>query len=438
MLKALPPPLTAAENIERSISRHVLFGTAVVFVLFGFVGRWAYLTQISGAVVAPGQLVVEGSVKKVQHPTGGVVSNLFVKDGDHVNAQDVLLKLDDTEAKANLAIISNSVDELALRRVRLLAEINGSETFDLPENLMARVEDHGIQSLYLQESSVLKTKLESLNSQRFQLVERIKQLEEEIRGVERQAASKKTQMDIANQQLAAMNQLLSMKLQAQQRVDDQRKEVTQLEGELGSLLSHVAQTKGKISETKLQLLQIGQDHVTDVSKELRETEPRLTEAVQRSIEVKGQLTKTEIRSPQQGIIYQLAVHAPGGVISPGEAIMMVVPDSDTLAIEAKIAPTDIDQVFIGQKANLRFTAFNARTTPEADGVIEFISPDLVPDPRSGASYYTVKIKVVGSVGNLKLLPGMPAEAFIQTGDRSVLSYIVKPLADQLARAFKEG
>ncbi len=438
MARALSPPLTAAEIISRSIRRHVLFGTVVVLVLFGVAGRWAFVTQISGAVVAPGQLVVEGNVKKVQHPTGGVVGKLFVKDGDHVNAQDVLLKLDDTSAKANLAIASNSVDELSLRRERLVAEINGSEIFELPEGLKTRGNDPAIHSLFLQESSVLKTKLESMNSQRLQLGERIKQLEEEIKGVEQQAGAKKTEIEIANQQLAAMTKLLGLKLEAQQRVDDKRKEVTQIEGERGSLLANIAQTKGKISETKLQLLQVGQDHMTEVSKELRDTEPKLAEAVQRSIESKDQLTKTEIRSPQQGVIYQLTVHAAGGVISPGEAIMMVVPDGDTLAVEAKIAPTDIDQVFIGQKANLRFTAFNARTTPEANGEIEFISPDLITDQRSGASYYTARVKVVGGADKLKLLPGMPAEAFIQTGDRSVLSYIAKPLADQLARAFKEG
>ena len=438
MARALSPPLTAAENISRSIRRHVLFGTTVVLLLFGVAGRWAYVTQISGAVVAPGQLVVEGNVKKVQHPTGGVVGKLFVKDGDHVNAQDVLLKLDDTAAKANLAIASNSVDELTLRRERLVAEINGSEVFQWPDGLKERSNDPAIHSLFLQESSVLKTKLESMNSQRLQLGERIKQLEEEIKGVEQQAAAKKTEIEIANQQLAAMTKLLGLKLEAQQRVDDKRKEVTQIEGERGSLLANIAQTKGKISETKLQLLQIGQDHLTDISKELRDTEPKLAEAVQRSIESRDQLTKTEIRSPQQGVIYQLTVHAAGGVISPGEAIMMVVPDGDTLAVEAKISPTDIDQVFIGQKANLRFSAFNARTTPEADGEIEFISPDLITDQRSGASYYTAKVKVVSGADKLKLLPGMPAEAFIQTGDRSVLSYIAKPLADQLARAFKEG
>ena len=156
MARALSQPLTAAEFISRSIRRHVLFGTAVVMVLFGVAGRWAFITQISGAVVAPGQLVVEGNVKKVQHLTGGVVGQLFVKDGDHVNAQDVLIKLDDTSAKANLAIASNSVDELSLRRERLVAEINGSEIFDLPEALRARADDPAIHSLYLQESSVLR------------------------------------------------------------------------------------------------------------------------------------------------------------------------------------------------------------------------------------------------------------------------------------------
>ena len=433
------PKASSADGIQKSIRRHVLFGSAVVLMLFGVAGGWASVTNISGAVVAAGQLVVVGNLKKVQHPTGGVVGKLNVKDGDHVKARDILLTLDDTAAKANLAIIENNIDEYTIRRARLVAEISGIATFALPETLKARVAEPSIRTIYTEEKALLAARLNVSTSQKSQFSERINQLLEEISGVEKEAAAKQTELDIVGSQLDSLNKLYSQKLVPLLRVEEMKKEAARLQGERGQLLSSIAQTKGKISETRLQILQVDQDLLTDAGKELRDIESKLSEATERSVAAQDQLQRIDIRAPQDGVVYQLAVHTVGGVIAAGETLMMIVPTSDTLAVEARISPTDIDQIFVGQQANLRLTAFNQRTTPETSGIVEFISPDLIADQRTGTSYYTVRVKLAASdLKDFKLVPGMPVETYIQTGDRSVLSYLVKPLRDQISRAFKDG
>jgi HlyD family secretion protein len=430
-------PPNPAKKISTSIRRHLLFGGFVILGLFGVGGRWAYTTQIAGAVVASGQVVVEGNVKKVQHPTGGVVSKLLVKDGDHVNAQDLLIKLDDTATRANLAIAENNAIELAIRKARLVAELESKPEFALPEVLQQQFDNPQIASIFERETSVLKSKLSSMTSQKGQLAERVNQLQEEVIGQQRQLDAKAEEASIAAQQLDAVLKLQEQNLAPKQHLNDLRREAARQRGEQGSIQANIAQIKGKIAETQLQIIQIDQDHLTEAGKELSDTESKLAESIQRRIEMQDLLNKTEIRAPQKGVVYELTVHAPGSVVGQGETIMNIVPEDETLAVEAKISPTDIDQIFVGQKADLRFTAFSQRTTPLAFGEVQFVSPDLITDQRSGASYYASRIRVVSGAEQLKLLPGMPAEAFIKTGDRTVLSYIAKPLADQLARAFKE-
>lgn len=432
-------PQSSADRIQRSIRRHLVFGLCVIVLLFGGAGGWAYVTNISGAVVAPGLLVVNGSQKKIQHPTGGIVSKLLVKDGDHVKADAVLVVLDDTSARAKLAILKTSIDELTVRRARLIAEAAAAQDFQLPADLASRREEPALKTIFDQETALFEAGLNARNGQKSQLAERIKQLEDEIAGTERQAKAKEAEAKVVDDQLASLQKLQAQKLVPTTRVEEATKEAARLLGERGQLQAGLAQTKGRISETRLQILQIDQDYLTEVGKQLRETESKLSEAVERSVEAEDQLRRMEVRAPLDGVVYQLAVHTVGGVVGAGEPMMMIVPESDTLTVEARIAPTDIDQVFVGQHANLRLSAFNQRVTPETSGKVEFVSPDLVTDQHSGSSYYIVRIALAPEgKDKLKLVPGMPCETFIQTGDRSVMSYIVKPLSDQLMRAFREG
>jgi HlyD family secretion protein len=270
--------------------------------------------------------------------------------------------------------------------------------------------------------------------------QRRRQLREEIQGITGQAAAKKREIELIGQELEGVRDLWRKNLVQIQRVTALERDSARLEGERGQLIAATAQSKGKISEIELQIIQIDQDLRSEVAKELREVQAKIAELVERKVAAEDQLKRIDIRAPQDGLVHQLVVHTVGGVITPGEAMMLIVPEADNLTVEAKLNPQDIDQVQPGQKAVLRFSTFNQRTTPELNGTVIRVSADLTTDQRSGVSYYTVRISIpeaeVARLGGLKLLPGMPLEAFIQTGDRTVLSYLMKPMADQIARAFR--
>jgi HlyD family secretion protein len=225
------------------------------------------------------------------------------------------------------------------------------------------------------------------------------------------------------------------------RLTQLEREATRVDGELAQLIAAVAQTKGKIAENELKIIQIDQDLSSEVAKEMREIDGKIGEFVERKIAAEDQLQRVDIRAPQDGTVFQLTVHTVGGVISPGEAIMLIVPDADSLTVEAKVDPKDIEQVQLKQKAVLRFPAFNAATTPEMNGEVSRISADISSDPRTGQSYYIIRISIppdqLSRLGDAKLVPGMPVECFIQTGERTVISYLLKPLRDQLMRTFRE-
>ncbi len=220
-----------------------------------------------------------------------------------------------------------------------------------------------------------------------------------------------------------------------------QRDAARLEGEHGVLVATESQIKGKIAETKLEIIQIDRDMTSEVGRDLRDADAKIGELVERKVAAEDQLKRVEIRAPQDGIVYQLAVHSPGEVIGPGDPVMLIVPQKDDLKVEAKVAPKDVVKLAVGQTADLRFSAFNQRTTPEIEGTVARISPDATADQRTGQSFYTVRIGVKASelakLGAVKLLPGMPVEVFIKTGERNVLSYFLKPLDDQVARAFRE-
>jgi HlyD family secretion protein len=253
-------------------------------------------------------------------------------------------------------------------------------------------------------------------------------------------AAKKREIELIGQELEGVRELWRKNLVQIQRVTALERDAARLEGERGHLIAATAQSKGKISEIELQIIQIDQELRSEVAKELREVQAKIAELVERKIAAEDQLKRIDIRAPQDGVVHQLTVHTVGGVITAGEAMMVIVPEADNLTVEAKLNPQDIDQVHAGQNAALRFSTFNQRTTPELTGVVTRVSADLTTDQRTGMSYYTVRISIpeneVARLGGLKLLPGMPLEAFIQTGERTVLSYLTKPFTDQAARAFR--
>jgi len=429
------------QRSQRSIRRHLRAGTTVVLLLCGGVGGWAATTRLAGAIIAPGSVVVDSHVKKVQHPTGGVVGEVRVRDGDQVKAGDVVVRLDDTITRANLAIVSKGLDELLARRARLEGERDRLDDISFPEALTQRANDPPLARILSGERKLFELRRTARLGQKAQLNQRIVQLQQQIEGFNAQAAAKVREVELINRELEGVRDLWAQRLTSLNKLTALEREAARLEGERGQLVSSVAQAKDKIAETQLQVIQVDRDLASDVAKELRETDAKIDEYVERKVTAEDQLKRIEIRAPQDGAVFQLSVHTVGGVIAPGDQIMLIVPGADNLMVEAKIAPQDIDQVRVGQKAILRMTAFNQRTTPELNAEVSQIAADITTDQRTGQSYYITRIAIpsneIARLGDVKLIPGMPAEIFIQTGEREVLSYLIKPLRDQLARAFKE-
>src|SRR5215210_5891735 len=329
---------------RRSIRRHLVAGIALVVLLAGADGGWAATTEFAGAVIAPGNLVVETNVKKVQHPTGGVVGELRVRDGDAVKAGDVVVRLDDTVTRANLAIVVKSLDELAARQARLEAERDGTQAPSFPADLLARRSDPEVARLMVGEQKLFETRRTARQGQKAQLKERVGQLQEQISGLNDQIAAKKREIALIGEELKGVRELWSKNLIPIQRVTALERDAARLEGERGALVSTIAQIKGKITETELQILQIDQDLRTEVGKELAEIRGKLSELAEKQVGAEDQLKRVDIRAPQDGAVHQMTVHTVGGVITPSEPLMLIVPRADALTLEAKIAPQDIDHV----------------------------------------------------------------------------------------------
>lgn len=434
--------IEAADKTHGSIRRHLIGSAVAVGALFFGIGGWAATTEVSGAVIAAGSLVVDTNVKKVQHPTGGVVGEVNVRDGDRVTAGQVLVRLDETITRANLAVVSKSLDELEARQARLEAERDGTDRIVFPDRLTSRVAaDPAVERIMASETRLFELRRTARDGQKAQLQERISQLAEEISGLERQSEAKESEIALIAEELKGVLDLWKKNLIPIQRVTALKRDAARLEGEYGQIVAGMAQSKGKISEINLQILQIDQELRSEVAKELREIQAKTSELGERKVAAEDQLRRIEIRAPQNGIVHQSTVHTVGGVIAPGEALMMIVPESDALMGEARIDPVNIDQVKVGQVAQLRFTSFSQRTTPEIFGTVARVSADVSPDQRTGASYYVIRVTIppeeIARLESVKLLPGMPVEIFVKTQDRTVLSYLSKPLTDQLQKAFRE-
>jgi HlyD family secretion protein len=432
---------TSTTPTRRSIRRNILAGLTVVAILAFGVGGWASTTSLSGALIASGSIVVDSSVKKVQHPTGGVVGELRVREGDRVKAGDIVARLDQTVTRANLAIITKGLDELFARKARLAAERDGDQSIDFPDLLTSRADDLEVARIMEGERRLFELRRSSRAGQKAQLREQAGQLKEEIVGMTAQQTAKRKEIEFITRELNGVRDLYKQNLVQLTRLTQLEREATRVDGELAQLIAAVAQTKGKIAENELKIIQIDQDLSSEVAKEMREIDGKIGEFVERKIAAEDQLQRVDIRAPQDGTVFQLTVHTVGGVISPGEAIMLIVPDADSLTVEAKVDPKDIEQVQLKQKAVLRFPAFNAATTPEMNGEVSRISADISSDQRTGQSYYIIRISIppdqLSRLGDAKLVPGMPVECFIQTGERTVISYLLKPLRDQLMRTFRE-
>jgi len=423
------------------VGRYMLGGLMIIVVLLGGIGTWAATTDIAGAVVTQGNIVVESSVKKVQHPTGGVVAEIYVKEGQEVKANQLLIRLDDTVTRANLRVVSKQLDDLGMRAARLAAERDEATELHIPEDLQRRMKEPNIARIVNGERSLFESRRESKLKQDQQLRERIAQFEKEGGGITAQIEAKSKEIELIGKELDGLKDLEKQRLVTTNRMVTLRREAARLGGERGQLIAAAAKAKGMIAETELKILGTDQQFKTDVVDELRQVESKQAELEERRIAAEDQLKRIEIRAPQSGKVLQLAAHTVGGVLNPGDPIMLIVPENDQLVVEARVAPRDIDQLHLGQPAVIRLAAFNQRTTPELNGSIAGISADLSKDAITGEGYFLARIALpdaeLARLGKKKLVPGMPADVQIRTNDRTALSFLVQPLHDQIAKAFRE-
>jgi HlyD family secretion protein len=295
----------------------VVFGIILVVLLAGGVGGWAATSEIKGAVIAQGSIVVDSNVKKVQHPSGGVVGKLYVRDGDRVKAGDVVVRLDDTVTRANLAIVTKGLNELLARKARLAAERDGASKIAFPPELTGQANDPDAAEAMASEDKLFNLRRASRDGQKDQLRQQVAQLGQEIQGLSAQQSSKTREIDLVRRELDGVRDLYQKNLVQLTRLTSLEREAARLEGERGALVSSMAQTKGKIAETELKVLQVDQDMSSDVGKELREVDAKIGEFVERKITAEDQLKRIEIRAPQDGTVFQSAVHTVGGVIAAG-------------------------------------------------------------------------------------------------------------------------
>ncbi|KQM32531.1 hypothetical protein ASE62_13150 [Rhizobium sp. Leaf202] len=425
----------------RSIRNYSIAAIVTIVLLVGGMGGWAATAMLSGAVVGMGTVVVDGSVKRIQHREGGIVGEILVRNGSRVEAGDVLIKLDDTITRANLAIITKQLDQLTARRFRLIAERDNLQEVATSSAQSSVFEGAPSPEYVAAEQALFMSRRDTLNSQKAQLRQRIDQIGQETTGLTVRLKAKEEELSWIGQELIRVRNLSDQQLIQFNRLAELERLRAQLDGERGQLIAEVARTETRVTETELQILQLDQDRRTEVVTELRDVDNKLAELAEQRVSADDQLKRINILAPQSGVVHELAVHTIGGVISPGETIMQIVPVNDALVVEARIQPADIDQLHIGQRATLRFSAFNQRTTPEIFGEIKTVAADLILNQQTGESWYTARISIpadeLARLGALPLLAGMPVEAFVQTGERTALSYLLKPLADQINRAMRE-
>jgi HlyD family secretion protein len=425
----------------RAFEGELRTGLRALIVVGGVAGGWMTLVPLSGAVVVPGNLVVQSNVKTIQHPTGGVVAQIPVHNGMRVNAGDLLLRLDSTQAQASLQVVSKQLDEVRAKSARLVAERDGLPKPTIPPEMAGRLDDNNVKTVLASEASLFRARTTARESQKELLKSKVSQLGEEIVGLEAQVASKAKQLELITGELTGVQELFDKRLVPIARLTALQREAARIEGERGQLISTIAETKTKVDEAKLQLVRLDQDVRTEVVKDLGEAQGKEAELSERSVAARDVLERIEMRAPTSGVIHQLNAHTIGGVIRAGDAVMEVVPDSDDLQIEARLQPNDIDQVRKGQQAFVRFSAFNQRVTPQLIGQVSYVSPDTTRDQQTSTSYFTVRIMLPEEerrrLAGLQLSSGMPAEVFMQTGSRTMLSYLFKPILDQFQRAFVE-
>jgi len=399
------------------------------------------LIPIGGAVVASGHVGVESRIKRIAHPTGGVIAALYVSNGDYVQEGDPLLRFDDNVSGTASNLSSLTVFQLLAQRARLDAERLGRSTVTFPSELLNST-DRGAREAMADEARLFVTRRNEQAQLRAQLAARVTQLRREIGGYSAQIDALRKQQALIGPELIGVKDLWDKNLVTISRLNQLERTATDIEGSIASLQAQIAQTQARISETNEQMIQLAETRRAEAGSQLSQINSVLNEQQVRSVTAEDTQRRTLMRAPYAGVVDKLAFNTIGDVIRAAETIMEIVPDGDRLVVEVSVSPMDIDRVAIGQDARIRFTAFSSTATPEIAGRVIHVAPERTNDPDTRASFYAARVSVDAAElkdnPEIALRPGMPAEVFIETGSRPMISYITKPLQDQFARAFRDN
>lgn len=423
------------------VRKPLIMGTGVILVTFFGLGLWAALAPLGSAAIAPGVVIAEGSHRLIQHLEGGIIREILVQDGDTVKAGQILVRLDETRAKAQLGIMRGDLDLQEAMRARLVAERDGRAELEFPADLLERGNDSRVAELISGQKSLFRARQAELKGQKDILQQRIAQYSEQITGLRAQVGSKSQQITLIKEELKDLSGLLDDGYVTKTRVLALKREAARLQGELGDHLAAIARSQQGIGEDKLQMLQIEKQRQEEIAKELRDVEARLAEDREKYVAATDVMKRIEIAAPIDGTVMSLATHTVGGVVPPGATLMEIVPQNDKLVVDAQINPLDIDTIHPGDEVSLHVSTVDARILPAIYGTLESISADRVIDPRQGHAYYKGKITIdteqLDRLGEVKLKTGMTVEAMISRGSQTALHYAVKPLLESLDRSFRE-
>ncbi len=431
----MPAPRTELRTDDR-LERRI--GLLILLAAVGGFGTWA----ADSAAVAPGMVAVEFNRKTVQHLEGGIVREILVREGARVAPGDLLVRLDDTQALAQLEIVRSQYLASRAQEARLIAERDSYREVVFPDDLLAARSDPRVEEAIAGQQQVFAARSKALTGETEVLEQRIEQLNEQIRGLEGLSASKLQRIESYKTEIKDFKKLYEKGLTDRLRLREMERLAAELEGERAEHQASIAAAQVQIGETRLQIIQLQRKQQTEVTQELRDTQAKLSDLRERIRALEDTVARTVVRAPVGGAVVGLAVHTVGGVVTPGGRLLDIVPQDEQLIVEARVAPTDADRVSPGLEAQLRFSAFNVRTTPTVPGHVLTVSGDRITDPNNPKdSYYLARIQVtpegMNSLRGLSLLPGMPVDVMIKTGERTFFQYLVKPITDRLAKSFRE-
>ena len=417
-----------------------LIGSIILLITFGLFGGWAAFAPLESAVLAPGVVTVKNYRKDIRHLEGGIVRKILVHDGDFVHAGDPLILLDDTQYRAEQKVLTGQFITLKALEARLLSERDGVDQVFYPDELTS-LRDPRVGHAIAGQDQVFLARISANEGERAVLEQRIQQLQVQIAGIQAVHESNVELMSSFEVEIAELRQLLDQGFTGKQRLTDLERERAKLVGLNAEALSEMAGLEMRAGETRLQILQFKKYQQTEIVDELGDVQPKLFDIIERMRVIEDKVERTTIRAPVDGVILAMNVHTVGGVVTAASTLLEIVPEDQQLVVDAEVSPVDIDRVREGMEAKVRFSAFKSRTTPMIDGVIVNISADRLVNQANGGHFYLAQVEVgqesLRGLNDLKLVPGMPAEVLIGTGNRTLLQYIVQPASNVIARSLIE-